>query len=184
MGLVYKIAHQYKCELFPLEDAVQEGCFGLLKALDDFDSQCGVQFSTYAYYWIRQSCKRAMQNQNAVIRIPAYMQARLCDDSQDTTPLMMQARMCRRVSSIDHPCFQAQCVSFSSVAEDRRALLEDLFDDALDAAETRLVKAHFKLDKPSEVCTNPSQYRVRKAVGKLKAAAGRTKYQDLRGYLE
>ena len=61
MGLVYKIAHQYKCETCPTEDAVQEGCFGLLKALDDFDSQCGVQFSTYAYYWIRQS----LQTKNA-----------------------------------------------------------------------------------------------------------------------
>lgn len=97
---------------------------------------------------------------------------------------MMQARMCRRVSNIDNPYFRAQCASFSTVAEDRRALLEDLFDDTLDAAESRLVKAHFKLDNTPEMCAPPSYYRVRKALRKLEAAASQTKYQDLRGYLE
>ena len=51
MNLVYSIAHKYnRPNLF--DDLVQEGCIGLMYALERFDSNAGIKFSTYAYHYI------------------------------------------------------------------------------------------------------------------------------------
>ena len=49
MGLVASVARKYKQSTFAFDDALQEGCIGMLKALDKFDTESGVRFSTYAY---------------------------------------------------------------------------------------------------------------------------------------
>ncbi len=53
------------------EDLVQEGFVGLLRAAELFDTGRGVQFSTYASYWIRQAMLRALAEQQHAIRVPA-----------------------------------------------------------------------------------------------------------------
>lgn len=55
------------------EDLMQEGIFGLLRAIEKFDHTRNLKFSTYAVWWIRQSIIRFLQNNGAFIRIPAHL---------------------------------------------------------------------------------------------------------------
>ncbi len=55
-------------------DLVQEGNFGLLKAIEKFDRARELEFSTYAFWWISQSVSRAVQDQKSLVRLPVHMQ--------------------------------------------------------------------------------------------------------------
>lgn len=57
----------------PLMDLVQEGNFGLLKAIDRFDPSHGAKFATYGTWWIRQSISRAIEDKKRLIRLPVHM---------------------------------------------------------------------------------------------------------------
>ena len=56
-----------------LGDLIEEGNLGLLRAVDTFDPDHGVRFSTYSSWWIKQSIKRAILNNAQPIHIPTYM---------------------------------------------------------------------------------------------------------------
>jgi RNA polymerase primary sigma factor len=73
LRLVVKIAKAYSNPGMTLGDLVAEGNLGLLRAVEDFDPDAGVRFSTYAAWWIKQSIKRAMINSGQPIHIPAYL---------------------------------------------------------------------------------------------------------------
>jgi len=70
MRLVVTVAHKLSGRGVPLEDLIQEGAFGLNRAIELFDPTRGYAFSTYSFWWIRQSMIRAIANQANVIRIP------------------------------------------------------------------------------------------------------------------
>lgn len=73
-ALVINIANKYaeylKC---PLEDAVQDGMLGLLKAVERFIPEKGYMFSTYATWWVRQSILREHANNGETIRVPVHV---------------------------------------------------------------------------------------------------------------
>ena len=73
LRLVVNIARGYTGKGLGLEDLIEEGNLGLLRAVEGFDPAVGTRFSTYASYWIKQSIKRALINTAKTIRIPAYM---------------------------------------------------------------------------------------------------------------
>ena len=73
LRLVVNIARGYSGKGFSLQDLIEEGNLGLLRAVEGFDPAMGTRFSTYASYWIKQSIKRALINTGKTIRIPAYM---------------------------------------------------------------------------------------------------------------
>jgi RNA polymerase primary sigma factor len=73
LRLVVKIAKAYSNPGMTLGDLVAEGNLGLLRAVEDFNPDAGVRFSTYAAWWIKQSIKRAMINSGQPIHIPAYL---------------------------------------------------------------------------------------------------------------
>src|SRR5471032_2519820 len=73
LRLVVNIARGYVGKGLALQDLIEEGNLGLLRAVEGFDPAIGTRFSTYASYWIKQSIKRALINTAKTIRIPAYM---------------------------------------------------------------------------------------------------------------
>jgi RNA polymerase primary sigma factor len=73
LRLVVNIARGYTGKGLGLQDLIEEGNLGLLRAVEGFDPGIGTRFSTYASYWIKQSIKRALINTAKTIRIPAYM---------------------------------------------------------------------------------------------------------------
>ena len=73
LRLVVNIARGYTGKGLALQDLIEEGNLGLLRAVEGFDPSMNTRFSTYASYWIKQSIKRALVNTAKTIRIPAYM---------------------------------------------------------------------------------------------------------------
>jgi RNA polymerase primary sigma factor len=73
LRLVVNIARGYLGKGLNLEDLIEEGNLGLMRAVEGFDGMMSTRFSTYASYWIKQSIRRAVMNNGKPIRLPAYM---------------------------------------------------------------------------------------------------------------
>jgi RNA polymerase primary sigma factor len=72
LRLVVAIARRYTSHQVGLDDLIEEGNLGLLRAVETFDPERGTRFSTYAAFWIRQSIRRGMLNCERTIRLPYY----------------------------------------------------------------------------------------------------------------
>lgn len=72
LRLVVYVAKKQKSKDIPLEDLIQEGNLGLLKAIDRFDWQRGFRFSTYATWWIKQAISQYVLTRKKIIRLPAH----------------------------------------------------------------------------------------------------------------
>ncbi|MGQ0633476.1 MAG: sigma-70 family RNA polymerase sigma factor [Planctomycetaceae bacterium] len=90
LRLVVNIARSYTGKGLPLQDLIEEGNLGLLRAVEGFDASMNTRFSTYASYWIKQSIKRALINSAKTIRIPAYMVELLSKWRRATVKLLDQ----------------------------------------------------------------------------------------------
>ncbi|MFD0037503.1 RNA polymerase sigma factor RpoD/SigA [Streptomyces anulatus] len=71
--LVWKIAQAYQGRGLDIEDLVQHGTIGLMRAVRKFDAGQGYKLSTYATQWIRQSIGRAIADEGTLIRIPVHL---------------------------------------------------------------------------------------------------------------
>ena len=69
----YALQHLPRCQSLTLEDLVQEGVTGLIKAIREFDLARGERLSTYAVWWIRQAIGRAIVNTDPLIRLPVHV---------------------------------------------------------------------------------------------------------------
>ena len=73
LRLVVSIARKYQNRGLPIDDLIQEGNLGLVKAIERFEYDLGYKFSTYATWWIRQSISRSIANQARTVRVPAHL---------------------------------------------------------------------------------------------------------------
>lgn len=81
LRLVVYVARKFCSRLhtthMEMADYIQEGALGLARACEMFDHTKGYKFSTYAYWWIKQSLRRANDNQSRIIRLPVHITERL-----------------------------------------------------------------------------------------------------------
>ena len=170
LRLVVSQARRYQGHGLPMEDLVQEGMLGLIRAVEKFDWRRGFKFSTYGTLWIRQAIQRGLQNHGRTIRVPVHVSQRQVKvrkiESELSTKLGREPtdeeiaavteipleeiselrELSRAMTSLDQP-----------VSEDGETALGDLL--ASDRPEPH-----------EEVAVNERDQRLGEAVGKLPAA--------------
>ncbi|KAB2622375.1 RNA polymerase sigma factor sigF [Pyrus ussuriensis x Pyrus communis] len=70
LRMIVHIAKQYQGRDLGLQDLMREGSMGLMKSVEKFKPQAGCRFATYAYWWIRQTVRKAIFQHSRTIRLP------------------------------------------------------------------------------------------------------------------
>src|SRR3984885_14382972 len=90
LRLVVSQARRYQGHGLPMEDLVQEGMLGLIRAVEKFDWRRGFKFSTYGTLWIRQAIQRGLQNHGRTIRVPVHVAQREVKVNKVTSELSVK----------------------------------------------------------------------------------------------
>jgi RNA polymerase primary sigma factor len=117
LRLVVHWARRYQDRGVEMSDLVQEGTFGLLRAVEKFDWERGFRFSTYATWWIRQALQRAVQQHGRTIRVPLEVGERLQRLDATTAELLGQ---------LGRPPTEEELTEATGMTEDERRSLESV----------------------------------------------------------
>ena len=128
MRFVLKVALQYRGCPIPLPDLVSEGCLGLIRAVESFDTSRGIKFISYAVWWMKAYITKAINETGSLIRLPANQCLRVRkalkestqgkDLDEDVQRLMQTSG---RGLSFDAPLAHDSKTTFQEVLRDERA---------------------------------------------------------------
>jgi RNA polymerase primary sigma factor len=113
--LVWKIAQHYQGRGLDIEDIVQHGTIGLMRAVRKFDATKGFKLSTYATWWIKQSITRAIADEGTLIRLPVHVHEKVSKVAGAERKLLGEGR----ARTIDNVAFVSG-LTFAQVEEVRR----------------------------------------------------------------
>jgi RNA polymerase primary sigma factor len=156
LRLVVNIARGYLGKGLGLEDLIEEGNLGLMRAVEGFDGQMETRFSTYASYWIKQSIRRAVMNNGKPIRLPAYMvsllskwrrAAAILTDRIGRAPTTEEVGKAlhlskKKIGIVAKAIRVHNLMPHSETSEDERILLDDvLTDERSKGPEEQMIEA-------------------------------------------
>lgn len=172
MKLVVSVAKSFRGRSMPFMDVIQEGVTGLAKAIDKYDPSRGVKLGTYATWWIRQACQRAVVNYGDTIRIPAQVNiyraraSKLMREHPDMTPEEIAAEIGTDVEHMEEalevPSVAVSLDSSRQFADESSVSLVNLIEDvsAEDPAEVAIAHDAGRDVRRALTCLLPEERRV------------------------
>jgi len=173
ISYVKKIKKAYPFLSLEFEDLCQEGCIGLMKAVDKFDWKKGYRFSTYAIPWIRISIMRFVNNRERTIRLPISQIERIKRYEKTKRKLFQELKRSPTIQEVaEEMKMNLSEVRFLKEIEKRTSSLEELLwpgnGDDSDNALIDFIKDE-KINPSAKVEEEDLKKRVRESLLSLKA---------------